>query len=51
MKLTAFLKIFGCSGSSLLLRAFSNCGEWAPLFFEVHRLLIAVASLTAEHRL
>ena len=32
-------------------RAFSSCGEWGLLFFEVHRLLFAVASLVAEHRL
>ena len=32
-------------------RAFSSCGEQGLLFVEVHRLLIAVASLVAEHRL
>ena len=32
-------------------RAFSSCGERGLLFVEVHRLLIAVASLVAEHRL
>ena len=32
-------------------QAFSSCGEWELLFLAVHRLLIAVASLVAEHRL
>ena len=32
-------------------RAFSSCGEWGLLFVVVHRLLIAVASLVAEHGL
>ena len=31
--------------------AFSNCGEWGLLFVAVCGLLIAVASLVAEHRL
>ena len=31
--------------------AFSSCGKERFLFFAVHRLLIAVASLIAEHRL
>ena len=31
--------------------AFSSCGEWGLLFVAVHGLLIAVASLVAEHRL
>ena len=30
---------------------FSSCGEWGLLFVELHGLLIAVASLVAEHRL
>ena len=30
---------------------FSSCGERGLLFIVVHRLLIAVASLVAEHRL
>ena len=29
--------------------AFSSCGEWGLLFVVVHGLLIAVASLVAEH--
>ena len=32
-------------------RAFSSCGERGLLFVAVHRLLIAVASLVAEHGL
>ena len=32
-------------------RAFSSCGEQGVLFVAVHGLLIAVASLVAEHRL
>ena len=32
-------------------RAFSSCGEQGLLFIAVHGLLIAVASLVAEHRL
>ena len=32
-------------------RAFSSCGEQGLLFIAVRGLLIAVASLVAEHRL
>ena len=32
-------------------QAFSSCGEWGLLFIAVHGLLIAVASLVAEHGL
>ena len=32
-------------------RAFSSCGEQGLLFVAVHRLLLAVASLVAEHGL
>ena len=31
--------------------AFSSCGEWRILFIAMHRLLIAAASVVAEHRL
>ena len=31
--------------------AFSSCGEWGLLFVATHQLLIAVASLVAEHGL
>ena len=33
------------------VRAFSSCGEQGLLFIAVHRLLVAVASLVAEHGL
>ena len=33
------------------VRAFSSCGERGLLFAAVHGLLVAVASLVAEHRL
>ena len=36
---------------SCCTRAFSSCGERGLLFLVVCRLLIAVASLVAEHRL
>ena len=42
--------IFGCTGSSLLPRAFSGCSKWGLLFVVVYTLLIAAASLVAEHR-
>ena len=32
-------------------QAFSSCGEWGLLFLVVRGLLIAVASLVAEHGL
>ena len=31
--------------------AFSSCSEWGLLFVAVHKFLIAVASLVAEHGL
>ena len=47
--------LFGCDGSSPLLRAaFSCCSEWRLLSAAMRRLLrllIAVASLFAEHGL
>ena len=47
-----YLFIFGCVGSLVLhARAFSSCGERGLLFVEVRGLLVAVASLVAEHRL
>ena len=39
------LFVYGCVG------AFSSCVERGLLFVAVHKLLIAVASLVAEHRL
>ena len=41
------LKIFGCTGSSLLCKGFI-CGEWGLFFITACRLLITVASLVAE---
>ena len=41
-----FLFIYLCCA-----QAFSSCGEWGLLFVAVHGLLIAVASLVAQHRL
>ena len=38
-------------GLRCCVRAFSSCGEWRLLFVAVCGLLIAVASLAAEHRL
>ena len=36
-------------GLRCCVRAFSSCGEQGLLFVAVHGLLIAVASLVAEH--
>ena len=38
-------------GRRYCARALSSCGEWGLLFVAVRGLLIAVASLVAEHRL
>ena len=38
-------------GLRCCMQAFSSCGERGLLFVAVRRLLIAVASLVAEHRL
>ena len=38
-------------GLCCCVRAFSSYGEWGLLFVVVHRLLIVVASLVAEHGL
>ena len=38
-------------GLCCCMQAFSSCGERGLLFIEVRRLLIAVASLVAEHGL
>ena len=46
-----FIFIFGCAGSSLLLEAFSGCGEQGLLLVLARGLLIAVAPLVVEHRL
>ena len=41
--------ISGCAGSSLLHAGFLSPGQRGLLFAGVHRLLIAAASLVAEH--
>ena len=51
-----FFKIFiylflAVLGLCFCARAFSSCGERGLLFVVVHELLIAVASLVAEHGL
>ena len=44
--------LFGAAlGLHCYARAFSSCSEWGLLFVAVRGLLIAVASLVAEHRL
>ena len=43
-----FLSVFGLC---CCVQAFSSCGEHRLLFVAVQGLLIAVASLVAEHRL
>ena len=42
---------FGCAGSSLLCGLFCLCDEQGLPFTAVHRLLMGVASLVAEHTL
>ena len=52
LKKLIYLFIFGCIGSSLLRVRFSLIVESGGLLFTVvHGLLIAVASLVAEHGL
>ena len=43
--------IFGCAGSSLLIRLFSSCGEQGLLFIVVPGLLSFRSSGSREHRL
>ena len=46
-----YLFNFGCAGSLLLyVQAFSSCGKRELLLVMERKLLIAVASLFAEHR-
>ena len=45
------LFILAALGLCCCTRAFSGCGEWGLLFIAVRGLLIAVASLVAEHGL
>ena len=46
-----FFFFFGALGLRCCMRAFSSCGERGLLFVLVHGLLVAVASLVAEHGL
>ena len=47
-----FIYLFSAAlGLCCCARAFSSCSERGLLFIAVHRLLIAVASLVAEHGL
>ena len=51
-KFIYFLYLFLAElGFCCCMPAFSNCGEQGLLFIAVHRLLIPVASLVAEHKL
>ena len=45
-----FFFLLAALGLGCCARAFSSCGERGLLFLAVHGLLIAVASLVAEHR-
>ena len=45
------LKVLAALGLRCCVRAFSSCGERGRLFDAVRGLLIAVASLVAEHGL
>ena len=44
-----FYLFLAALGLRCCARAFSSCSEWGLLFVAVHGLLIAVASLVAEH--
>ena len=46
-----YLFILAAVGLHCCAQAFSSCGERGLLFIAVHGLLIAVASLVAEHGL
>ena len=46
-----FILFMAALGLCCCARAFSSCGERGLLFIAVHGLLIAVASLVAEHGL
>ena len=52
MSLNLFIYLFMAElGLCCWAQAFSSCGKWGLLFVAVLGLLIAVASLVAEHRL
>ena len=46
-----FIYFLAALGLHCCAQVFSSCGERGLLFIAVHRLLIVVASLVAEHRL
>ena len=46
-----YLFILAALGLRCCVRAFSSCDKQGLLFVEVHGLVIAVASLVAEHGL
>ena len=46
-----FILFLAVLGLCCCAQAFSSCSEWGLLFVAVHRLLIVVASLVAEHGL
>ena len=46
-----FFNFLSALGLRCSARAFFSCVEWGLLFVAAHRLLIAAASLVAEHRL
>ena len=46
-----FIFFLAVLGFRCCVWAFSSCGERGPPFVAVHQLLIAVASLAAEHGL
>ena len=47
----SFIYLLAALGLRCCAQAFSSCGERGSLFIAVRGLLIAVASLVAEHRL
>ena len=46
-----FIYFLAALGLHCCVRPFSSCGKWGLLFVAACRLLIAVASLVAEHGL
>ena len=51
-KRNLFIYLFlAALGLRCCAQAFSSCSEWGLLFVVVHGLLVAVASLVAEHGL
>ena len=50
-KFIYFILFLAALGLHCCMRAFSSCGEWGLLFVAMRGLLIAVASLAAEHGL